>query len=225
MYLSIALKLLIGMAGIILFLRISGRTQMAQLTPLDSVNSFVLGALVGGVIYNPATPVWYLVFAFAVWTAINIALRYLMRFRRMRKAIKGDTVMLVHDGRLVMRAFRRNGLEMEQFRTMLREKGIFSMFDVDDVRFESNGQITVTRRNEPPESFLFVNEGKIMDGALERSGKSERWLRGQLAKEGCDDPEKLFCAEWSPNRGFYIVPTEEERQRTAPKRKPAPPAD
>ena len=61
MYLSIAIKLLVGMLGVIFFLRISGKTQMAQLTPLDSVNSFVLGALVGGVIYNPDTPVWYLV--------------------------------------------------------------------------------------------------------------------------------------------------------------------
>ena len=136
MYLSIAVKLLIGMLGLILFLRISGKTQMAQLTPLDSVNSFVLGALVGGGIYNPDTPVWYLLFAFAIWTAVNVALRYMMRFRRLRRAIKGDPVMIVRDGRLVLSAFRRNGLEMEQFRTMLRENGVFSMFDVDDVRFE-----------------------------------------------------------------------------------------
>ena len=113
MYLSIAIKLLVGMLGVIFFLRISGKTQMAQLTPLDSVNSFVLGALVGGVIYNPDTPVWYLVFAFAVWTAANVSLRYLMRFHRIRRAIKGDSVMLVRDRRLVMREFRRNGLEME----------------------------------------------------------------------------------------------------------------
>ena len=102
MYLSIAVKLLIGMLGLILFLRISGKTQMAQLTPLDSVNSFVLGALVGGVIYNPDTPVWYLLFAFAIWTAVNVALRYMMRFRRLRRAIKGDPVMIVRDGRLVL---------------------------------------------------------------------------------------------------------------------------
>ena len=86
MYLSIAVKLLIGMLGLILFLRISGKTQMAQLTPLDSVNSFVLGALVGGVIYNPDTPVWYLLFAFAIWTAVNVALRYMMRFRNIDEA-------------------------------------------------------------------------------------------------------------------------------------------
>ena len=152
MYLSIAVKLLAGMLGVIFFLRVSGKTQMAQRTPLDSVNAFVLGALVGGVIYNPETSVWQLVFTFVVWTAVNVALRYLMRFHRIRKAIRGDTVMLVRDRKLVLREFRRNGLEMEQFRTMLRENGIFSMFDVDDVRFETNGHITVSRRNEPPES-------------------------------------------------------------------------
>ncbi|MFQ8805025.1 MAG: hypothetical protein ACLR8Y_07950 [Alistipes indistinctus] len=50
---SIVVKVLVGMLGVLFFLRISGKTQMAQLTPLDSVNAFVLGALVGGVVYNP----------------------------------------------------------------------------------------------------------------------------------------------------------------------------
>ena len=66
------------------------------------MNTVVLGALVGGVIYNPDTPVWYLLFAFAIWTAVNVALRYMMRFRRLRRAIKGDPVMIVRDGRLVL---------------------------------------------------------------------------------------------------------------------------
>ena len=46
MYLSIAVKLLAGMLGVIFFLRVSGKTQMAQLTPLDSVNAFVLLSLI-----------------------------------------------------------------------------------------------------------------------------------------------------------------------------------
>ena len=183
----------------------------------DTTNRSTVGALVGGVIYNPDTPVWYLVFAFAVWTAANVSLRYLMRFHRIRRAIKGDSVMLVRDRRLVMREFRRNGLEMEQFRTMLRENGIFSMFDVDDVRFETNGRITISRRNEPPESYLLVNGGKVMEDALERSGKGKRWLLRHLRQAGYPDAEKLFCVEWTPGRGFYIVPLEEPDGRDAAK--------
>lgn len=224
MYLYIAIKLLVGMLGIILFLRISGKTQMAQLTPLDSVNAFVLGALVGGVIYNPDISVWLLVFTFAVWTAVNVALRYLMRFRHIRKAIRGDTVMIVSDSKLVLREFRRNGLEMEQFRTMLRENGVFSMFDVDNVRFETNGRLTVTRRQDPPESYLLVNGGKIVEDSLRRSGKSKRWLARHLRRLGHPDPEKLFCVEWSPGRGFFIAPMEEPKRRSRRERQ-APSAD
>ena len=68
MILSIIIKIIIGMSGVIFFLRISGKTQMAQLTPLDSVNAFVLGALIGGVIYNPDLSVWYMIFALGTWT-------------------------------------------------------------------------------------------------------------------------------------------------------------
>lgn len=57
---SIVVKVLVGMLGVLFFLRISGKTQMAQLTPLDSVNAFVLGALVGGVVYNPDLSAWYM---------------------------------------------------------------------------------------------------------------------------------------------------------------------
>ena len=54
-YFEIAVKLITGMIGILTFLRIAGKAQMAQLTPLDTVSAFVIGALVGGVLYNPDT--------------------------------------------------------------------------------------------------------------------------------------------------------------------------
>ena len=47
-YIGITLKLVTGMIGILAFLRITGKAQMAQLTPLDTVSAFVIGALVGG---------------------------------------------------------------------------------------------------------------------------------------------------------------------------------
>jgi len=65
-YLSIALKLVTGMIGILVFLRLAGKAQMAQITPLDTVSAFVIGALVGGVLYNPDMSMWHILFALAV---------------------------------------------------------------------------------------------------------------------------------------------------------------
>lgn len=212
MYLTIVVKIIVGMLGVLFFLRISGKTQMAQLTPLDSVNAFVLGALVGGVIYSPDVSAWELVFSLGVWTFFNMSIRYLLRFKILRRIIKGDTVMIVRNGQINMKEFKRNGLEMEQFRTMLREKGIFSMMDVEDVRFETNGQLTVSPRNTKSESYLFVNNGSILDSSLDNSGKTMKWLEHSLATQGYPDINELFCVEWTPGRGFYVVKKDEDSE-------------
>lgn len=214
MYLTIVIKIVVGMLGVLFFLRISGKTQMAQLTPLDSVNAFVLGALVGGVIYSPDISAWQLVFSLGVWTCFNMGIRYLLRFKTLRRLIKGDTVMIVRDGQINLKEFKRNGLEMEQFRTLLRENGIFSMLDVNDVRFETNGQLTVSKKKSKSESFLFVNNGSILQSSLECSGKTEEWLKSNLSRQSYSDIDELFCVEWTPGRGFYVTQKNENKSIT-----------
>ncbi len=209
-YFTIVIKIVVGMLGVLFFLRISGKTQMAQVTPLDSVNAFVLGALVGGVIYSPDVSVWQLVFSLGVWTCFNMGIRYLLRFKILRRIIKGDTVMIVRDGQINMKEFKRNGLEMEQFRTLLRENGVFSMLDVNDARFETNGKLTVSPRSPSSESYLFVNNGSILTSSLDSAGKSEEWLRDALTQQGYLNINELFCAEWTPGRGFYITKKNED---------------
>lgn len=113
--------------------------------------------------------------------------------------------MIVRNGQINLKEFKRNGLEMEQFRTLLRENGIFSMMDVDDVRFETNGQLTVSTRNSKSESYLFVNSGSVLDSSLESAGKTEEWLKDNLARQGYPDVSELFCVEWTPGRGFYVA--------------------
>ena len=112
-YVEIALKLIMGMIGILVFLRIAGKGQMAQITPLDTVSAFVIGALVGGVLYNPDMSMWHILFALAVWTGFNMLVRFAMRSLKLRHLIKGESEVLVRNGVINFKAFKRNSLEME----------------------------------------------------------------------------------------------------------------
>lgn len=197
-YIQIGLKLIIGMIGILAFLRIAGKVQMAQITPLDAVSAFGIGALVGGVLYNPDMSMWHILFALAVWTAFNLFVRFCMRSARLRHFIKGESEYLVKNGIINFKAFKRNSLEMEQFRMLLRQKGIFSMFDVEDVLFETNGAVTVSEPGEMAESHLLINNGAIVEHNLKRSHRSKSWVLHQLKSNGYDKPSDLFCMEWTP---------------------------
>ena len=204
-YIGIATKLIVGMLGILAFLRITGKAQMGQLTPLDTVSAFVIGALVGGVLYNPDMTIWHLIFAFAVWTGFNMFVRFCMRFSSLRHFIKGESVFLVKNGVINFKNFKRNSLEMEQFRVMLRQKGIFSMFEVEDVLFEANGAVTVLPTGKTSDSFLLVNNGEFVASGLMQSGRSQAWALRVIKKNGFNSPGELFCMEWTPGKGIYFV--------------------
>ena len=212
-YGAIAMKLIVGMIGILAFLRITGKAQMGQLTPLDTVSAFVIGALVGGVLYNPDMTTWHLIFALAVWTAFNMLVRFAMRSAYLRHLIKGESVFLVKDGVLNFRNFKRNSLEMEQFRLMLRQKGIFSMFDVDDVLFEANGAVTVLSPGQTTYSVLLVNNGEIVESSLAQVNHTQEWVQKAIKRNGFRSPSELFCMEWTPRKGFYFVTFEGDVKR------------
>ena len=212
-YIAIALKLITGMIGILVFLRIAGKAQMAQITPLDTVSAFVIGALVGGVLYNPDMSMWHILFALTVWTLFNMLIRFAMRSARLRHFIKGESVFLVKDGAINFKNFKRNSLEMEQFRMLLRQKGIFSMFDAEDVIFETTGAVTVLPPNHTAPSFLLVNNGAIIESTLDQCNRSKTWVLSNIVHNGFESPSELFCMEWTPRKGFYFVTYEGEVKR------------
>ena len=212
-YISITLKLVTGMIGILAFLRITGKAQMAQITPLDTVSAFVIGALVGGVLYNPDMSMLHIIFALIVWTGFNMLVRFAMRSAYMRHLIKGKSDFLVKKGIINFGNFKRNSLEMEQFRMLLRQKGIFSMFDVEDVLFETNGAVTVLPTGKTADSFLIVNYGEFVESGLAGSEKSKEWALYHIKRNGFNSPSELFCMEWTPNKGIYFVSFEGKVKR------------
>ena len=212
-YISITLKLVTGMIGILAFLRITGKAQMAQITPLDTVSTFVIGALVGGVLYNPDMSMLHIIFALIVWTGFNMLVRFAMRSAYMRHLIKGKSDFLVKKGIINFGNFKRNSLEMEQFRMLLRQKGIFSMFDVEDVLFETNGAVTVLPTGKTADSFLIVNNGEFVESGLAGSEKSKEWALYHIKRNGFNSPSELFCMEWTPNKGIYFVSFEGKVKR------------
>lgn len=208
MYWSIVIKLVIGMVAVLLFLRMTGKTQMANLTPLDTVNTIVLGALVGSIIYMPDTEVWVFVFAMVVWFVLNALVRLLLRFNVFSRLIHGEPETLIQDGKIDLKMMTRNNLGIDQFRAVLWESEVYSLFDVDRVTFETDGKFTIIKKRSGKESYLLVNRGEIVEKELEESGHDEAWLKEQLNDLGCDELDKIFCAEYTPEKGFYIIDTE-----------------
>ena len=180
---TLTLKLVVGLLGILFFLRITGKTQMAKMTALDTVNTIVLGGIIGGIMYSPATSVWWLVYCIVAWTALNMGLRYLLRWNIFNRLINGRDEMLIDNGKVNLKVLKRNNLDIDQFRTKLRELDIFSLKDVKKVRFESDGQLTVFK-NTSEESYLLIRGGQVLQDEMDEAGLTKTWPKQEIGKIG-----------------------------------------
>nr|WP_314649611.1 hypothetical protein [uncultured Porphyromonas sp.] len=45
----------------------------------------------------------------------------------------------------------------------------------------------------------------IVDSTLTVLGKSREWALRNIQRNGFQTPSELFCMEWTPHRGFYLV--------------------
>ncbi|WP_286230836.1 DUF421 domain-containing protein [Neobacillus mesonae] len=220
MYGMIALKLIIGLITLVVIVRLIGKKELAQITPLDFVYAVILGGILEESIFDDKVTVGHFIFALAIWAlAIFLFERIMQRFEKFRVLIMGEPCLVIRDGELDVKAFEKSKLEPEQLRTLLRQQGIFSLKEVKYAYLETSGNLSVMKypefdpvtpaqlkveadSNEP--SILLVDEGRIEEKGLRMIDKDEDWLRESLKKEGYGSIEEIYCAEWTEREGFFI---------------------
>lgn len=219
-YVEIGLKIFVGLAALLAVTRLLGKKEMSQLTPFDFIYALVLGGILEEGIYDPKITLGQILFGVVVWGVLIYLIEWFtFKFDAVRILLKGEPSLLIKDGQFNMKSMKRNKMEMEQLRTMLRQQGIFSLREVKDVYFEPGGQISIltysqyeaiTRQDmkiekqDEPLTFLLVDNGKVNKNTLKNIDKSEEWLRHALSEEGFPQTNNIVYAEWSGLQGFYI---------------------
>lgn len=209
MYIGIASKLLIGATGIFIMMRILGKKTISELSPFDLIYTVLLGSIVEESIYDDNVQVIHVLFAILIWGIfVYIIEKAIQRTDRLSSYIQGDPAVLIAEGRLNRKELEDNFFDMEQLRSALREKNVYSIGDVYYAILEVNGTITViTKEENNLPTFLLVEFGTIQTATLHGLGQDEAWLRTELADLGYSDIEKIIYCEWNPNNEELIVET------------------
>ncbi|ASS65579.1 MULTISPECIES: DUF421 domain-containing protein [unclassified Paenibacillus] len=213
---QIALKLLIALVSLMIMTKVLGKKEISQLTAFDFVSSLMLSELVGNTIYDKEVGYGHLVFALAVWTLLSYGTEKLLnRIPWLARRVTGSPDLVIREGIIDRAAMKRNNLDFGQLSMLLRENGVFSVRDVAYALFETNGSISVLskpaagghQQEETPDSPSLpesvIEDGDIVDRALERLGRDRRWLLGLLAHIGIGDEREILYAEWSDASGLF----------------------
>ena len=204
-------KLLIGVTLIVLHLRLTGKQQTVQLTPIDFIGNFILGGIIGGVIYNHAISFAEYISFLLVTFGIISGLNYLTsKFMSTRSLVMGKAYTIIEGGRFSQDALDSTDHKLDpvEFLAELRGMGIFSLSDISLVQREANGSLTVRRKGEGGVNYVLVSSGQVVTDNLELAGHSEEWLRGELEQAGITDLVDLFLVELDAADRLNIVDQE-----------------
>ena len=201
-------KLLIGIILIVLHLRLTGKQQTVQMTPIDFIGNFILGGTIGGVIYNHTISFPEYISVLIVTLAIVSGLNYLTsKFIATRSLVMGKAYTIIEGGRFTQSALDDTDHKLDPVELLaeLRGMGIFSLHDLQLVQREANGSLTVRRKGEGGVNYVLVSNGQIVADNLNLAHRDEDWLRHEISQAGVGELENIFLVELTPDNRLNIV--------------------
>jgi uncharacterized membrane protein YcaP (DUF421 family) len=208
---TITIKIIVGFLAIMLVIRLLGKKELSEVTPFDFVFVLILGGILEEALYDDKVRIWNVLYTIVLWTALNLIINLIVRkFEKLRPVIKGEPSILINDGILSIEELKKNKMESEQLRSLLRQQGVFSIKEVKYVILEPGGQISALKKESSEHvtsgmlSHLLIDEGQIEKRSLAQIGKDEQWVINLLKEEGYEDIKKIYYAEWSEGNGLYV---------------------
>ena len=184
-YSLVLVKLALGLLCLILQINLLGKGNLAPSSATDQVQNYVLGGIIGGVIYNNAISILDFILVLIAWTMLVLILKYLKANSVVVKDfVDGKPTILIERGKLIMDECMRHGLLAHDITLKLRMAGVYYVGDVKRAVLEPNGQLTVIQYGEQNARYPLILDGQIDDDTLELIDKDRVWLKGALCEAG-----------------------------------------
>ena len=205
-YWEVALKLAIGLLSLVFVINISGKGNLAPNSASDQVQNYVLGGIIGGVIYSPSITVFQFIIILLIWAILVLSLKWLKTNNNwVKKMVDGQPVILIRNGKVDPEACRSVGLSASDVALKLRGQGIFQLKLVKRAVLEQNGQLVVVQMGDENPKYPIITDGVVQTEVLETIGKTEDWLLETLEKDGFHNVSDIFIAEY--DKGVVKVVT------------------
>src|SRR5438105_9628802 len=135
---------------VLLLLRVAGKRQVGQL----NMSQFVALLLISNAVQNSMNGGDNSITGGVISAAVLIVLSYFFSFltyhsKDWENFIQGSPTLLIHHGRLIHANLRRELMSIRELRVLLRKQGVHDLADVEEAVLESDGFISITRKNDP----------------------------------------------------------------------------
>ncbi len=222
MIMDLTLRIIIAFVTLLILTRVMGRKEISQLTFINFVSAITIGAIAAVLVMDPDVSILKGVLALAGWTVITLLLGFIdLKSKKARNLISGQPRILIKNGKIMEKELHKVRMDVDALNALLRQKNVFSVAEVEYAIFETDGKLSVMKKeskqpvlksdlhikSQPtayPVPTEVINEGRILSSNLEKLNLDTQWLNQQLTSLGIQSISDVFYAEVQKDGTLYV---------------------
>ncbi|AYE53423.1 DUF421 domain-containing protein (plasmid) [Priestia megaterium NCT-2] len=221
--LEIVIRVAISFLVLLVLTRIMGRKEISQMTFFNFVSAITIGTLSGALVTDQTLSMGNGLIALLAWSIFTITIGLMtIKSKKTRQIIDGEPVIVIKKGKIMEDALRKVRLDMDSLTASLREKDIFSLMDVEYAIFETDGKLSIMKKEnklpltksdmniDKPKKDLFplatevIVDGVINTNNLAKLNLDRKWLYEKLQQLDVQSISEVFYAEIQKNGQLFI---------------------
>ena len=196
-FILVAIKLLIGFFALTIIINLSGKGNLSPSSASDQVQNYVLGGIIGGVIYNNEIQILDYIAILCIWCALVLTLKWVKQHNvRAKQLIDGKALIIIDNGKINIENCKKVGLSAHDVSFKLRTQNIYSTKKVKRAVVEQDGELIITQEGEENPKFPLITDGQLQTDILQVIGKDETWLLKEMKKQGLKAYSDVFLGEY-----------------------------
>lgn len=216
-YASVAIKLVLGFLCIVVQINLSGKGNLAPINAVDQLQNYILGGIIGAIIYNESITILQFFLVLLIWTIIVLSIRFLTNHVMFfKKTIDGVPITVIKNGEIDVTKLTERNLSANTLIFKLRTAGIEDLTSVKRAILEQNGQLTIVKHGESMLNAPLITDGLVNIDALESINQDTDWLQQQVNQRGFNVTD-VYLATYEDDQ-LVIYPYRQKTRRHTSKK-------
>jgi uncharacterized membrane protein YcaP (DUF421 family) len=144
---DLVIRAVVGFIFVLFLTRVVGRRELSSLEPFDLIMLVMIGDLVQQGITQNDFSVTGMILVGGTIAVLTVMTSYTsFKFPRLRPVLEGEPVIVVEDGKPLLRNLARNRITLEEVAAAARMEGIAALEDVRWGVLETSGKISFIQK-------------------------------------------------------------------------------
>jgi len=190
-----------------IFYRVMGKREIGELSIMDFIVSIFIAEMIAISIENYNKSIFLSLIPIILLVVIQIGISYIsMKNNTIRHLIDGKPSVIISKGKINFKEMKSLRYNLDDLLMQLRINSIKSIEEVDYAVLESNGKLSIFKRQDDPNReypLPLIIDGKIDLEVLNTIKKSKKWLDKEFEKNNIRIENIFYC--FYKNNKLYII--------------------